>query len=133
MNIVGSVNTNTDVSNEDKFEQAGASIGQLLHDVNTGRPEVANITIDLSDINSVSSSVSAIVDKTIADTGSTISVEAKDNIASIASSVVTKVKEISTESNDISTFAKLEELTAAANNIVESVEASGVDLSLIHI
>ena len=34
MNIVGSVNTSTDVSNEDKFEQAGASIGQLLHDIN---------------------------------------------------------------------------------------------------
>ena len=33
MNIVGSVNTSTDVSNEDKFEQAGASMGQLMHDI----------------------------------------------------------------------------------------------------
>jgi hypothetical protein len=103
MTIIQSADT-TSGDSETKAASAISSVADLLLDIRTNEPAVQGITVDLADTNNLQSSISNIVDRSVQDTGSTLTEAGKNNIATIASTVVTAVKSVSTESNDVSTF-----------------------------
>ena len=113
-----------------KAASATDSVADLLMDIRTGDPAVQGMTVDLANPENLQSSISNIVDRNVQNTGSTISESSKNNIASIASSVVSAVKNVSTTSNDVSTFKSMIEVSYAASKIVETIEESGLDVSV---
>ena len=118
-------------SSEDKFTQASSSIADLLVDIKTESPDVSGITVDLANVDNLESSISNIIDRNVANTGSTVTASSKENIASIATSVVTTVKNISTESNDAEVFKSMIQVSYAASVIVNTLEASGSDVTIV--
>ena len=123
--------TDTGSSNsQDKLAQASTSIADLLVDIKTESPDVSGIVVDLADQNNLENSISNIIDRNVQNTNSSVSNESKNNIASIATSVVSTVKNISTESNDANVFKSMIQVSYAAGIIANTLEASGGDVEV---
>ena len=85
-----------------------------------------------------------IIETAAVSTGTSIDASAVENVATIASSVVTEIQAVDTTSTETTTFSNLETIAYAATTLADTIEASGADinvdvaqslqdLSLIHI